>query len=162
MDLLTRTHSSLQFLASHPHLNYMQYQIHLAQRPRPYYKPLLPYRRIPALPRWSQIDRTVMETDWEVVYRSWKEGLGWKNRVEMFTRCERWLDDMQEWAWQQDGVREWGRTANYIVPPVGQENQNQNQNDPPQPQPQPAPVIPVVQGNGVVIGFAAAALVAAA
>lgn len=63
---------------------------------------------------------------------------------------------MQEWAWQETGVREWGRTANYIVPPVRQENQNQN--DPPQPQ--PAPVVPVVQGNGA-DGIGVAAQIAA-
>jgi hypothetical protein len=83
-----------------------------------------------------------METDWEAVYRSWKEALGWRNRVKMFVRCERWLGDMQEWIWQR---RQWGRTANYIVPPVGQENEGQNE---------PAPFA-AGAGNGNEIGAAA-------
>ena len=82
-----------------------------------------------------------METDWEAVYRSWKEGLGWRNRVKMFVRCERWLEDMQEWIWQ---LREWGRTANYIVPPAGQENQNQNE-----PPPVAPPAAAAGDGNGM-------------
>jgi hypothetical protein len=62
-----------------------------------------------------------MEVDWESVYRSWKEGLGWKNRVEMFVRCETWLSDMQEEIWSD---REWGRTANYVIPQQQTENVN--------------------------------------
>lgn len=146
LEIVTRTVPSLQFLATHPQLQYWQYQIHIPHRRHPYTKPLLPYRRIPALPRWSQSDRTVMETDWEAVYRSWKEGLGWRNRVKMFVRCERWLEDMQEWIWQ---VREWGRTANYIVPPAGQEHQNQNE--------PPAAAVGDGDGMGVPAGIAPAA-----
>lgn len=52
---------------------------------------------------------------------------------------------MQEWIWQR---RQWGRTANYIVPPVGQENEGQNE---------PAPfAVGAVNGNGI----GAAALIA--
>jgi len=90
-----------------------QYPIHIPTQPRPYLKPLLPNRRIPQLPPWRTIDRQVMETDWESVYRSWKQGLGWKNRITMFRRCEKWLTDLQEVIWEG---REWGRTANYVVP----------------------------------------------
>jgi hypothetical protein len=61
-----------------------------------------------------------METDWEVMYRSWKEGYGWRNRVKMFNRCERWLEDMQENIWEG---RPWGRMANYLVS-ARQENQD--------------------------------------
>jgi hypothetical protein len=116
-----------------------QYHIHIPQQPRPYIKPLLPYRRIPWLPPYSQIDRTVMETDWETVYRSWKEGLGWRNRVRMFVRCESWLGDLQDTIWSG---REWGRTANYVILPPGEENENLipvvgNENN--------GPVIPVIQ-----------------
>ena len=61
---------------------------------------------------------------------------------------------MQEWIWQQ---REWGRTANYVVPPAGQENQNQNQ---------PPPVAPAAAaaaaGGGDGIGLAALIAAAAA
>jgi len=49
------------------------------------------------------------------VYRGWKEGLGWTNRARAFARCEVWLGDLQEFVWED---REWGRTANYIVPPL--------------------------------------------
>ena len=35
----------------------------------------------------------------------------------MFLRCEKWLGEMQEVIWQG---REWGRTANYVVPVQGQ------------------------------------------
>ena len=48
------------------------------------------------------------------MYRGWKEGLGWTNRARGFARCEVWLGDLQERVWED---REWGRTANYIVPP---------------------------------------------
>src|SRR5208282_999162 len=99
----------LPFLAMNPPF---QYHIHIPASPRAYVKPLLPYRRIPALPPFSATDRTVMETDWESMYRSWKEGYGWRNRVRMFVRCETWLVDLQESIWVD---REWGRTANYVV-----------------------------------------------
>ena len=62
-----------------------------------------------------------MEINWESMYRSWKEGLGWKNRVSMFVRCETWLSDMQEEIWSE---REWGRTANYVIPQQQTENVN--------------------------------------
>lgn len=60
-----------------------------------------------------------METDWEAVYRSWKEGYGWRNRVRLFVCCETWLGLMQETIWED---REWGRTANYVVPDPAQDN----------------------------------------
>lgn len=53
-----------------------------------------------------------METDWESMYRSWKEGYGWRNRRVMFLRCEVWLGDMQEVNWID---KEWGRVANYVI-----------------------------------------------
>jgi hypothetical protein len=53
-----------------------------------------------------------METDWESMYRSWKEGLGWINRNTMFSRCDIWLSDMQESIWTN---RDFGRTGNYMV-----------------------------------------------
>jgi len=70
------------------------------------------------------------------MYRSWKEGLGWRNRVKMFVRCEKWLNDMQEENWEN---RPWGRYANYIS------GQQTNQNV----QPVAAPVGPVqADANG--------------
>jgi hypothetical protein len=80
-----------------------------------------------------------MEINWESMYRSWKEGLGWKNRVTMFVRCETWLNNMQEEIWSD---REWGRTANYVIP-----------------QQQTANVNPVIVGGGG--GGGGGALVAA-
>jgi hypothetical protein len=83
-----------------------------------------------------------METDWESVYRNWKQGLGWKNRMRMFLQCEKWLGEMQECIWEG---REWGRTANYIVPPEMQL---------PQPQPQPqaqAQQLPILAQQPVII-----------
>jgi len=59
-----------------------------------------------------------METDWESMYRSWKEGLGWINRNTMFTRCDVWLSDMQDSIWCN---RDFGRTGNYVLD--AQENQ---------------------------------------
>jgi hypothetical protein len=53
-----------------------------------------------------------MDTDWEAMYRSWKEGFGWRNRVKMFKRCQRWLEDLQEEIWER---RPWGRMANYLI-----------------------------------------------
>jgi hypothetical protein len=38
----------------------------------------------------------------------------------MFERCIKWLGEMQEDIWEG---REWGRTANYIVPPEGAETE---------------------------------------
>jgi hypothetical protein len=116
-----------------------QLHIHIPNNPRPYVKPLLPYRRIPALPPFSVIDRTVMETDWESMYRSWKEGLGWKNRVCMFSRCEVWLGDMQGTIWAD---MEWGRTANYVIDGTAASRETVNGPPPPPPPPQP------VQNNG--------------
>ena len=93
-----------------------------------------------------------METDWESMYRSWKEGLGWRNRVCMFSRCEVWLGDMQGTIWVD---QEWGRTANYVVgsttTATGEEG-----NAPPPPLPLPLPP-QVVQNNGV-DGFQLAAV----
>lgn len=70
----------------------------------------------------------MLETDWESVYRGWKEGLGWTNRARGFARCEVWLGDLQEKVWED---REWGRTANYIVPPpartTGEQGEQQAQ-----------------------------------
>ena len=63
-----------------------------------------------------------METDWEAVYRVWKQGLGWRNRKEMFIRCEVWLRGFQETVWKG---REWGRTANYIVTPMPRRQENE-------------------------------------
>jgi hypothetical protein len=118
-------HSSFQYLLdqlAHP----FQYHIHLSDRSRPYRKPIPPYRRIPALPAFTNISRSVLETDWEQVYRSWKEGYGWQNRVRMFERCTHWLEEMQEYTWEG---REWGRTANYIVPSDRQENMDLDTDD---------------------------------
>jgi hypothetical protein len=88
----------------------LQHPIHSVRRTTP--KHALPYRRTPALPTYSQIDRTVMDTDWEAIYRSWKDGFGWRNRVKMFKRCERWLQDMQEDIW---GGRPWAQMVNYRI-----------------------------------------------
>jgi hypothetical protein len=84
-----------------------------------------------------------MEIDWEAMYRSWKEGLGWRNRIKMFVRCEKWLANMQEGNWEN---RPWGRFANYVS------GQQTNENV----QPVAAPVGPVDaddNGNaGAVVG----------
>lgn len=94
-----------------------QLSIHINTGQLPYIKPALPYRRIPLLPPLSPsslADRTVLETDWEAMYRVWKQGLGWRNRGEMFLRCGVWLKGFQEGVWNG---RVWGRTANYVVTP---------------------------------------------
>lgn len=96
--------------------------MHIAQSHQEYVKPLLPCRRIPVLPPYSVTDRTVMETDWESMYRSWKEGYGWRNRLRMFSCCEIWLVDLQKTIWAD---REMGTTANYVVtlPPMRHQQQ---------------------------------------
>jgi hypothetical protein len=53
-----------------------------------------------------------METDWESMYRSWKEGLCWANRTTMFSRCDLWLSDMQDSIWTN---RDFGVMGNYIM-----------------------------------------------
>ena len=42
------------------------------------------------------------------------------NRARSFARCEVWLGDLQEFVWMD---KEWGRTANYIIPPPRQEEE---------------------------------------
>jgi len=93
-----------------------------------------------------------METDWEAVYRSWKQGLGWRNRVKMFIRCERWLGDMQKWMWQRiPGRTGWGTMANYILPSSGQENEDEEENELLQLDPQFDADETIVQDNEVEI-----------
>ena len=44
------------------------------------------------------------------------------NRAHAFARCEVWLGDLQEFVWMD---KEWGRTANYIIPPPRPEEEGE-------------------------------------
>lgn len=70
------------------------------------------------------------------MYRGWKEGLGWRNRVKMFVRCEKWLKDMQQEIWENIP---WERRANYIF-----DERQENENVQPVAMPVAAPVGPPV------------------
>ena len=52
----------------------------------------------------------------------------------MFVRCETWLYDMQEVIWKG---REWGRTANYVIPLSTEVNDDQ----------EPVPTVQIDQGG---------------
>jgi len=57
----------------------------------------------------------------------------------MFIRCEMWLGEMQEVIWEG---REWGRTANYIVPRQLQQEGQQPVAFQAEGAPQNVPVVP--------------------